>query len=213
MKNKKPICTEICWKEDGSNLCGNHGTCYVDIKTYKGKCSCSNSNGFVYHGVYCERKAEELKLDSVYIIAIASGSGGAVFIIAVVAVACLIHMKRKMKTLFLTNTDVNSAEMDDFGWERSSDLNANLYRARVKSVANDNKTRLQEQDVTYFQGREHRLYKDDKGDEAYIYQPSSHKSSAETEYNTGPSVYDYIDTDSKFQIQRPNIRIGHLNKY
>ncbi|KAH3750619.1 hypothetical protein DPMN_185146 [Dreissena polymorpha] len=66
---------------------------------------------------------------------------------------------------------------------------------------------------------QHKVTRDEKGNEVYIYQPkqprdigrqrqsSVYSSASEDNAQTGSSMYDYIDTDTKYQIRRPNVSI------
>ncbi|XP_053385499.1 uncharacterized protein LOC128550449 [Mercenaria mercenaria] len=117
---------------------------------------------------------------------------------------------------------MKSVSMDDLRLDRMNDSRSSyefLHRPRIHASENQYESGFP--DTKYVQGREHRVMKDSRGDETYIYQPSSciypvsrtRDGSAYSSYVAGPSVYDYIDTESKFEIQRPNIRLGNMNKY
>ncbi|XP_053386676.1 uncharacterized protein LOC128550849 [Mercenaria mercenaria] len=112
--------------------------------------------------------------------------------------------------------------MDDLRLDRMNDTrssNGLLHRPRIHASENQYESGLP--DTKYVQGREHKVMKDNRGEETYIYQPSSYihpvsrarYGSSYNNHSAGPSVYNYIDTESKFEIQRPNISLGHMNQY
>ncbi|XP_053386536.1 uncharacterized protein LOC128550788 [Mercenaria mercenaria] len=117
---------------------------------------------------------------------------------------------------------MKSVSMDDLRLDRMNDSrssNGFLHRPRIHAAENQYESGLP--DTKYVQGREHKVMKGNRGEETYLYQPSSNlhlvskarDGSMYSNHSAGPSVYDYIDTDSTFKIQRPNIRLGHMNKY
>ncbi|WAR09561.1 hypothetical protein MAR_034637, partial [Mya arenaria] len=75
------------------------------------------------------------------------------------------------------------------------------------------------EDTLTVEGKEHTSITDSRGNEVYMYQPdpneirrqpSSPVSSSERDYSRPrtASVYDYIDTESRYEIQRPILRLN-----
>ncbi|WAR09527.1 hypothetical protein MAR_034603 [Mya arenaria] len=73
------------------------------------------------------------------------------------------------------------------------------------------------EDTLKVEGKEHKIITNSLGNEMYMYQPnprdirrhpSSRMSSSESDYSRPrtASVYDYIDTQSTYEILRPTLR-------
>ncbi|WAR09529.1 hypothetical protein MAR_034605 [Mya arenaria] len=163
----------------------------------------SDSDHFVYSGEHCEIAVERLSLSSTYIAAIAGGSGGAIVVVLSVVIVCLILRKKKQK-----DVDKNeSMSMEEFG--------RSLTKGGLR-LSSDMYPRKREDTLTV-EGKEHKIITDSRGNEVYMYQPnpediqrqtSSRVTSSERGFNRPrtASVYDYIDTESRCEIQRPILR-------
>ncbi|WAR09566.1 IMPG2-like protein [Mya arenaria] len=187
-------CIDPCRAMDNGG-CKNDGECYFDRRANLTKCRCkSDGDRFVYSGEHCEIPVEKLTLSSTYIAALAGGSGGGVIVIMSVVIICLIVRKRKQK------------DVDKNGRQGTGGVRLSL----------DKYPRTREDTLTV-EGKEHKIITNSLGNEVYMYQPnpsdirrhpSSRVSSSESDYNRSrtASVYDYIDTESRYEIQRPTLR-------
>ncbi|KAH3750628.1 hypothetical protein DPMN_185156 [Dreissena polymorpha] len=189
-------------------------------------CSCTESDTHVFSGKYCEVKVEKLQLESKYIVAIASSVGGVVMIVAAVAIVCLVYRLRQKAAkngddrffgvdIALDNLKRSSRTQSENSYEKFRGRHISKEATSNGSIGDLERS----EETRVLDGIEHKVTRDDKGNEMFIYQPkqprdlgrqrqsSVYSSASEDNAHTGSSMYDYIDTETKYQIRRPNVSI------
>ncbi|WAR10572.1 hypothetical protein MAR_035648 [Mya arenaria] len=184
---------------------------------------CKDIDNHFYSGSLCEIEQEKLALPAKYIAAIAASCGAVVIIVAIVIIVCIVKRTKKKRndrpyTIGMTDFRTRPSKKEDYTYLDNRELSSNPYHF----ATNYGYEREDLPETRMVEGREHKVTKDEKGQELYIYQPSgqpdrpnghqrshswySSASSVDLHRGKNGSTYDYIDTSIKFEIQRPNIR-------
>ncbi|XP_053385640.1 uncharacterized protein LOC128550481 [Mercenaria mercenaria] len=197
-------CQSKCSQQ--SSFCGIHGQCYIDHRSEALKCRCDEEENYVYIGERCGNRMELVKLKKKYIILIASGSGGLFIIALIVVIICLLKRRkshdqeRKQKedeTLTIHRDVEEYPQLDRYNESHSS----REFSDQRGTKWTENQYQRSLLDTRYFDGREHKVLRNDSGKE-------SHPNPGYSLPPSNKSVYDYIDTSSRFEIKRPNVHIG-----